>query len=117
MLSGAAPASTGCAATQAAVQKDASSRLDAEQDVKHQFSRNYWCPAGEVSVTDVGSSFEASGCNKSARYRCEERTGSGAYRCSEQAGLKRSASDEVPRRPRSLLHPDPVPPGPPGGPR
>ncbi|MBN1608646.1 MAG: hypothetical protein JW940_18600 [Polyangiaceae bacterium] len=109
LLGAAVLAVTGCAAAQ----QNTGSRVDRERDIRTRFSQNQFCPEPEVYVTGDGSNFEATGCGKSARYSCFEPTdpsNEAGFVCSDSARTPWRGQQE--QRPRSLNHPEQVPPGP-----
>jgi hypothetical protein len=101
-------AAIGCAAAH----QNTGSRVDRERDIRARFSQNQFCPEAQVRVTGDGANFEATGCGKSAKYSCFEPSdpsNKAGFVCSDSARTPWRGQPE--QRPRSLNHPQQVPPG------
>jgi hypothetical protein len=79
--------------------------------------RTDFAPKIQVSVTGDGTNFEVTGCGKSARYSCckpSDASNKAGFVCSDSA--RTPWRNEHEQRPQSLIHPEPVSPGPEGRP-
>jgi hypothetical protein len=81
--------------------RDPGARIDREHELTDRFSRQHFCPRDQVSVAGRGTTFDVSGCGKTARFDCptvDKDARHGGHHCSERAGQSRGVDE--PRRNR-----------------